>query len=210
MMQLTKSKKLILKSVLFCTIFAFCLSGCKGKGDGKIGDLPGNFNSMTTAQKMDTLFAMYPVNEVAEFICDAALKKSNGVNLDFTEAYAYAFTKLTSEEDQADFIEAYEQYLNTLPLSDKMTLYKLGGSADPLEKVAYEMGLQFLPYIRENHKSVQEIQKELEAFKKLCQNDPDFFRRFMIGFKFALEQDKNIDLDKNIYQTFINYEDTIR
>ena len=72
MMQLTKSNKLILKSVLFCTIFAFCLSGCKGKGDGKIGDLPGNFNSMTTAQKMDTLFAMYPVNEVAEFICDAA------------------------------------------------------------------------------------------------------------------------------------------
>ena len=86
-----------------------------------------------------------------------------------------------------------------------MRVYKLAGSEDA-QKLGYRLGLEYLGSIREDNKSAEQIEKELQSFKKACGTDTAMYRRFIIGFHTALEVDSATDIPKAIYDKFKNYE----
>ena len=79
----------------------------------------------------------------------------------------------------------------------------MAGNIDP-QGLGYELGLEYVTHIRENKMSVDDIRRELNAFKEACVNDSDMYNRFMKGFKTVLKVDHGKDLPEEVYNAFIN------
>lgn len=169
--------------------------------------VPENFNSMNTEKKMEYIMKDRQPDSVALFISDIAMGKVKGASIDMSEAQLYV-TEHYNEDDLVMFVEAVKKYENALPLDQKMKFVKLGGMEDP-ELYSYELGLSYVGTIREDKKDAKHIKKELEALKKASDSDPEFYKRFMKGFKLALKEDRGRDLDEKIFLEFINYQDSI-
>ncbi len=141
---------------------------------------------------------------MARFIIYASLGRVEGAKIDtLAIATNYAYEHLKGS-DLEDFSIAYENLVESLPLADKMKVYKLGGSEDA-QGLGYRLGLEYVTTIREGNMTVADIEKELAAFRAACANDTDTYRRFLIGFKTVLRIDSGKDLPRDVYDKFINY-----
>lgn len=194
---------IILKSLLAALLIL--VAGCS-RGDG--GKLPDNFKTLSTDDQMEYLMATIPADSVARFICDAAMGKVYNARVELQPALLYAYEKY-EEEDLVSFQKALEQYQDELPLHERVRITKLLGIED-LDQYGYDLGLSYVGTIRVEQKSIDQINSELTRLQKECQTDPDFYARFMKGFKTALEYDRHHDLDDKIYLKFISYPDSLR
>lgn len=185
-------------------LVASLLAACSGGNGGK---LPDNFKTLSTVDQMEYLMGNMEADSVARFICNAAMGKVYNVRLELQPALAYAYEKY-DEDNLVKFQVALEQFQDSIPLDQQVKLTKLLGIED-LDQYAYNLGLSYVGTIREEQKTKEQIKQELSALRKECASDPEFYTRFMKGFKTALTLDRHRDLDDKIYQEFINYPDNI-
>lgn len=191
-----------------CALAALALSlmaaSCGGResADGAFGE---GFDKLSDARKVAYVMQNAAPDSVARFICNAALGKVPGASIDtLATATLYAYEHYTDEADLQTFSAAYDEYAASLPLDDKMRIMKMAGEVDP-QGIGYELGLEYVDRIRRSHRSSEEVVREIEAFRKACSSDTMMFRRFLTGFKVALEVDRGKDLPDDIYTKFKNY-----
>lgn len=195
-----------MKRLLFLiSIFSVLLASCGKDKEQKM--LDETFNSMSESQKMEYLMKEKKPDSVALIISDIAMGNIKGASINLNEAYLFAIEHY-DEDDQIKFLEEMKKYESQLPLDKKMKYVKLSGMED-MDQYGYEMGLSYVGAIREDKKDSKQIKQELDEFKKASASDPEFFKRFVKGFKLALEEDRGRDLDDKIYLEFINYQDSI-
>lgn len=209
-MRLNLNKDLSCNSVLrvlgpLLLTILLSLGACSDKKDKSV--LPDNFNNLSTNDKMAYLMKEMQPDTLAGFICNVAMGKVHNVRIELQQARAYAYEHY-NEDQLIDFEEEFSRYEKALPLHDKVKFSKLAALEDP-DKYSYELGLSYVSAIREDGKSIKDVSEELEKLQNECKTDPDFYKRFMTGFKLALEYDRSHDLDDNIYLKFITYPDSI-
>lgn len=164
---------------------------------------PENFNSIGDAGRVDYMIKHVSPDSVARFIIHTSLGHNPGVRIDtLAIATNHAYENLQGDALES-FSTAYDGLVETLPLADKMKVYVLAGSEDP-QKLGYKLGLEYMSNIRNENKTVKDVETELEAFKKACGSDTAMYRRFMIGFRKVLEVDRGHDVPEEIYNRFAN------
>lgn len=191
-------------------MFAICfvcvlLSGCSKE---KTADLPNNFNNLSNDQKMEYLMDKLPPDSVAVFVCDVAMGKVYDSRIELGEAMTYAYTHYDQDQVVA-FDDAMANYQSKLPLHEQVKFTKLSDLIDP-EMYSYELGLKYVGVIREEELDVKQAKEQVDLLMKECKSDPDFYKRFIKGFKAALNNDRGRDLDNNIYTLFISYPDSLK
>ena len=179
------------------------LASCGGKKD-KEGEFPAAFATMGDTARTAWMIEHVPADSLARFIIDASIGKVEGAKIDtLAIATNYAFEHLKGE-DLDKFSIAYDSYVESLPLADKMRVYAQAGTEDP-QGLGYRLGLEYMSNIRDHKKSADEVERELKAFRKACGADTATYRRFLVGFKTVLKVDKGVDVPADIYNRFINY-----
>lgn len=180
---------------------ALILSGCGSKDDSN--GLPANFASLGDAQKVAYMMKSVTPDSVARFICDASLGKTV-VRIDsLAEATLYAYENYR-DADLQTFSVAYDEYAENLPLDEKMRLRKIAAQDDPMG-LGYELGLEYVNIIRLDHKNATTVESEISALRRECLRNPEdslTFKRFMKGFKVALEVDGSTDIPREIYNKY--------
>lgn len=181
------------------------LSGaCHRNGEAAAGMSSADFNSSDDTTKVAYMMKSVSPDSVARFICDASLGKLPDVTLDtFAIAAAYAYENY-NDSSLRIFSEEIDSYSANLPLPEKMKIYFMAGKSDP-QRMGYQLGLEYVNHIRENRMSVEEISKEIAAFKAACADDSVTYNRFIKGFHTVLKLDHGKDLQEEVYEAFINY-----
>lgn len=190
-------------SALFLSlaVFVTLLSSCGGKKDG-VGDLPSNFDKIGDSGRVKVLMTRVSPDSLAHMIIDGALKREGSIRIDtLAVATNYAYDHLRTPEDIDTFGVAYDSYIASLPLGEKMKVYMLGGSEDP-QRLGYRLGLDYMTTIRDGNMTVEQVDKELQEFKRTCGNDTAMYQRFMTGFKTVLELDHGKDVPEAIYNKY--------
>lgn len=180
------------------------VAGCGKKDNGGEG-FPSDFNTKGDQYRVAYMMERVSPDSVARFICNAALGKVEGARIDslsLATLYAYENYK---DSALIQFSDAYIQFESAQSLPDKMRLYVMAGDHDP-QGLGYELGLEYVSNIREDKKTIAEVENEIREFKKACGADTTTYRRFLIGFKTVLDLDRDKDLEKGIYNHFINFE----
>lgn len=178
-----------------------------GSRNGADGDW-SEFNSKSIEGKMKYLTSEMSPEEVAIFVCDASIGKKGNARVSLPEARDYLYSHYTQEQIE-EFEIACGNYVFDLPLHEKVR-YAKADATENIDAYAYELGLGYVGAIRENKKDVSSVKEELKLLQAECKTDRDFYRRFMKGFKLALENDRHRDLDEKIYLNFITYPDTLK
>lgn len=180
------------------------LASC-GSDEEQEKSLPDNFLSIGDAGRVAYVMKQVEADSVARFICDAALGKRENARIDtLAVAVAYAYEHY-NDSSLIAFSREFDEYSANLPLDDKMRIYMMAGNLDP-HGLGYELGLEYVGHIRDKRMTVEQVKKEIEAFKAACANDSDTYVRFMKGFKTVLKIDHGKDLDEKVYQAFIDAE----
>ena len=183
---------------------AALLTGCSGKGETAKGQFPADFNTRDDAAKVRYMMEEASPDSVARFICDGALGKIPGVEIDtIAIAVAYAYENY-NDSSLISFSREFDDYSSNLDLPDKMRIYLMAGLSDP-KRLGYELGLEYVDHIREDNMKVDEVRREIEAFKTACADDSITYVRFIKGFKTVLRLDHGRDLPEDIYNAFIDY-----
>lgn len=175
-----------------------------GSGEKSEGNFPSDFNNLTDTQKVAYVMQHATPDSVARFVCNVPLGKVPGVTLDYNAATIYVYDTYKTE-DQAAYAAAFDSYVDSLPLPDRMRLYSISGAEDP-QGLGYKLGLDYVRSIRDNHMTPDQVEKELKEFKKACGTDTETYHRFIVGFHTVLNLDHGKDLPEEIYTRFINYE----
>ena len=189
---------------ILAAALALTLCAC---GSDKTGgsQWPKGFDAKSDSEKVAYVMERVGPDSVARFICAASLGHVEGAKINsLADATLYAYEHYKQESDLQSFANAYDDYTNRLALADKMKLMQPGGSADP-QAIGYQLGLEYVDMIRSSRKNAQVVTEEVEAFRKACASDTAMFRRFLTGFKVALDVDKGKDLPNEIYLKFKNY-----
>ena len=186
-------------------VIMLALSACKGKNSGGDIDLPENFAQLPDTAQVSFMMKNATPDSVARFICASALGKVPQSQIrNLSIATNYAFEKY-SDNELGIFSNTYDEYVASLPLSEKMTIYAKAGTDDP-QGLGLQLGLEYMQSIREKNLTPEQVEEELKALKIACKNDPEVYKRFLVGFKTVLKVDQNSDVPKEIYERFINYE----
>lgn len=179
------------------------LAACGGR-QGSHGNFPEGFAGMNDAAKMKYMMANASPDSVARFICDASLGRIEGVRIDtLSMAALYAYEHYKDDELQS-FQAAFDGYAENLPLPDKMKLRKLAASDDP-DALGYTLGLEYVNDIRVGKKSPAQVEAEIEAMRVVCTENPEdslTFKRFMTGFRIALDNDGATGIPKEIFEKY--------
>ena len=191
--------------IVLCWI-AVAITGCKKK---EITEVPDTFNSLSTEEKMALLMKKLPPDSIALFVCDAVMDKKSDNKIDINEAISYAYLNY-KEEEQIEFGDAISQYGRNLPLNEQMKFFTLTNLTEDPDAFGYQMGLHYVGTIREEGKDAKQVKEEIDRFMKECENDRATYKRFIKGFKIALQEDRGKDLDEKIYTQFISYPDSIQ
>lgn len=194
------------KTAIFSVIslFLIFLSSCKGRSNGNGDGFPPDFNSKGDGYRVAYMMQHASPDSVARFICFAALGMVPDTHIDtLATATLYAYENYR-DSDAIRFGDEYDRIVSDMPLDKKMRLYVLGGSEDP-QSLGFKLGLEYMSHIREMRLSPDDVEKELNAFRKACGSDTATYRRFIIGFKTVLKADRGKDLSEDIYNRFINY-----
>lgn len=187
-----------------CVLAASIFAGCRGKDDAG-GKWPADFENYSDNAKVEYVMRQSTPDSVARFILNASIGKIPGVSIDtLAQATLYAYEHYKDEKDLQTFSNALDDYVSKVPLSDKMMIMRQAGEVDP-QGLGYELGLEYVDMIRSNHKNAVEVGKEIEALRIACGEDTMMFQRFLIGFKVALDVDRDRDLPMEIYSKFKNY-----
>lgn len=193
----------ILIAAIVSTLAMTVACGKKGSGEG---NFPEGFNSKSDTQKVAYMMEQAPADSVARFIIYASLGKIPDARIDsISIATLYAYENYTDTALQAFSLE-FDRLSEELPIYDKMKLRTLVGAEDP-QRLGLTLGLEYMNQIRIKEMSVDEVKKELAQFKKACADDPDLYARFLIGFRTVLKYDLHSDMPKEIYATFLNYDE---
>lgn len=180
---------------------AIAAVSCGSKEEVQKG-FPANFGSLDDSGRVAYVMAHAEPDSVARFICDAALGKTAGARIDtLAIAAAYAYEHYNDSALIA-FSREFDDYSSNLPLDEKMRIYQMAGNVNP-NGLGYELGLEYVAHIREKRMTVDEVKKEIEAFRMACGSDSSTYKRFMKGFRTVLRIDHGMDLDENVYKTFI-------
>lgn len=181
------------------------LSSCSGKSKGD-NDIPENFMTMGDAGRMEYMMSKVSADSVARFLCDASLGRLEWARIDsLPNAKLYAYEHYRDEEAIAIFDEEFDRYASSLPLTEKRKIYVSSGKSSS-ETVGYDLGLEYVGYIREHDLKVAEVEKEVSDFRTACASDPDTYKRFVKGFRVVLEADHGHDFPEDIYQKFSKLE----
>ena len=194
-----------MKKLIIALIFPLAFMCSCGSKNGSGAHYPDNFDKIGDIERVKYMMERVAPDSLARFVINSALGLNPGAPIDslaLATLYIYDNLKDTNLET---FSVEYDAYIETLPLEEKMKVYMLGGSEDP-QKLGYKLGLEYLGSIRENNKNVEQVEKELKAFKKACGSDTAMYRRFIIGFHTVLDVDKGVDTPGDIYRKFRNYE----
>ncbi len=184
---------------------AAVLAACKGGKSDAGESFPANFNGLPDTARVAYVMKNTTPDSVARFICRAALGQVKGAGIEsLGVATSYAYEKY-SGNDLDSFGDEYDNFVSSLPLADKMRMYVMAGVEDP-QGLGLQLGLEYMQSVRENNLSVDDVKRELKAFKQACGNDSNTYKRFIIGFRTVLEADSGRDMPKAIYDNFINYE----
>lgn len=187
-----------------CVAALGLLVSCGGKS-GSTSGLPDGFDKIGDAGRVQYVMSRVTPDSLARFIIYGALGRNDGVRIDtLAIATNYAYERLKGDELDK-FSTEYDAVVEGLPLGDKMKVYKLGGSEDP-QGLGYRLGLEYMTSIRDGNKSMDQIERELQEFKKVCAEDTSMYRRFIIGFHTVLEVDHGTDVSEEVYKKFVNYE----
>ena len=186
-------------------LLLFLIPACNGNGDNK-GNFPDDFNSLSDKQKVTYMMQHVPADSVARFIIYAALGKVDGVRIDTLNNATLMAYESYSDTALQSFSWEFDRLSEELPLHDKRRLRMLVGSEDP-QRLGLTLGLEYMNQIRIKEMTASRVAQELEAFKKACVDDPDVYARFIIGFRTVLRYDRNSDMPKEIYSTFLNYDE---
>lgn len=189
---------------LFPLSVTLLLTGCGGNTHTAQRQWPADFNLRDDAAKVDYMMKQVSPDSVARFICDGALGKIDGVTIDtIAIAVAYAYENY-SDSSLMNFSREFDYYSSNLDLPDKMRIYLMAGLSDP-KRLGYELGLEYVDHIREDSMKVDDVKREIEAFKTACADDSVTYVRFLKGFKTVLRLDHGKDLPEDIYTAFIDY-----
>lgn len=199
---MTHTARASLPAIAF-TLLMILLSAC-GKGSDGQGAFPKDFDQLSDEAKMEFMMKNVTPDSVARFICDASLGKVDGVRIDtlsMAALYAYEHYK---DDDLQSFQAAFDSYAENLPLADKMKLRTLAASDNP-DALGYQLGLEYVNDIRLGNKTTAQVESEIEALRKACASVPGdtmTFKRFMTGFKVALDQDGSEGIPKQIFEKY--------
>ena len=191
--------------IFLSVIVAVLVTSCGGKNRKEESKFPEKFNLISDSQRIDYMIENASPDSVARFIVLAALGKIEGAKIDslgIATSYAY---EVYSGSELDRFGEEYDQFVNSLPLADKMKIYVMAGVEDP-QGLGLQLGLEYMQAIRENNLSVQDVEKEINVFKEACGEDSATYKRFIIGFRTVLAVDSGRDMPKDIYDRFITIE----
>lgn len=181
------------------------LASCSKRGSDDKGAIPENFDAIGDTARVAFMIQNVEPDSVARFICYGALGRSAQGRIDSLGiATSYAYEKYTGQE-LVTFADEYENFVASLQLPEKMKMYAMAGVEDP-QKLGLQLGLEYMQQIRDKNLSVEQVEKELRAFKKACGDDEQTYKRFIIGFHTVLEADNGHDMPRAIYEKFINYE----
>lgn len=180
------------------------LTGCRKSGTRNGVNVPTDFSTMDDRARVDYLIKRVGPDSLARFLVDASLGDLGSVKIDtLIVAQGYAYEKYENQpEELAIFSSELERYSSSLDLVRKKRLYEMSGLHDP-EGFGYDLGLEYVNNIREHKMTVKEITKEIADLKRSCRNDPDTFKRFVKGFKIALELDRGKGISEEVYQRFM-------
>lgn len=144
---------------------------------------------MNDAAKMDYMIHNATPDSVARFICQASLGRIEGVRIDTLNLAALQAYEYYKDDDLQSFQAAFDDYAESLPLPDKMRLYKLAASDNP-SQLGYKLGLEYANSIREGRMTAAQVEAEISAMRKACSEDPAdslVFKNFMTGFQVVLD-----------------------
>lgn len=175
---------------------------CGGEKGAK-NSYPANFDKIGDVGRINWLSGRVAPDSLARFIIYGSLGQVKGARVDTLAIATNAAYEKLKGQDLDKFSATYDALVESLPLADKMKVYAMAGTEDP-QGLGYRLGLEYINTIRNDHKKVADVSRELEAFRKACATDTATYRRFVIGFKTALENDHGKDLSEEIYNTFIN------
>ncbi len=191
--------------VIFFVSALACLCASCHKSNNANGEFPDNYAAMGDTARVAFMMRNADPDSVARFICRGALGQLGEHYVDSLPlATAYAYEHYQGDQLDA-FSLAYDNFIGSLPLNDKMRIYVLGGTEDP-QGLGLRLGLEYVQSIRDNNLTVDDVEKELKAFKAACGADKDTYDRFIVGFRTVLKADNGTDLPKEIYNKFISYE----
>lgn len=190
-------------SIFPAVCVALLMAGCGRGGSNTQSQYPDNFNAIGDTARVGYMIRTVSPDSVARFICRAALGQLEGTRIDSLGiATNYAYEQYIGKDADL-FGSEYDNFVNSLPLADKMRMYAMAGVEDP-QGLGLQLGLEYMQSIREKNMSVSDVEKELEEFRKACGDDKDTYNRFIIGFRTVLEADSGRDMPKEIYDRFIN------
>lgn len=183
------------------TMVTLALTGCgKSKNNGDSG-FPENFNALPDTARVAFVMKHATPDSVARFICNASLGKVEGAKIDsLAVATNYAYEKYTGE-DIDNFSVEYDSFVASLPLPEKMKMYALAGVEDP-QGLGLQLGLEYMQAIRDRNMTAQDVETEIEAFRKACGSDDDLYQRFLTGFRTVLQVDSGQDVPKAIFEKY--------
>lgn len=188
--------------LLAASILAACaVSSCSKEKKEQATGFPADFSTYTDAGKVDYVMKHASPDSVARFVIDATLGRLGNVRID---SLAIAATHAYSNYNDSSLIvysTTFDEYSSTLPLPDKMKIYAAAGKSVP-QQLGYQLGLEYVSQIRENHKTVGRVKEEMEEFRKACADDTVTYIRFVKGFQTALKVDQGQDLSDEIYKAF--------
>lgn len=176
----------------------------KNRNDGN--NFPEDFDKLSDQQKVAYMMEHASADSVARFIVYASLGKIEGVRIDtLNNATLAAYENYTDTALQT-FSWEFDRLSEELPLPDKMKLRMLVGAEDP-QGLGLTLGLEYMNQIRVRGMKPEEVFEELRELKRASADNMDVYARFIIGFRTVLRYDKNSDMPKDIYDTFLNYDE---
>lgn len=196
-----------MKKTFLLALAALALAGAVscGKGKDKAPVYPENFNNIGDAGRVAWMIRNATPDSVARFIIYGSLGRVDGARIDTLAIATNAAYEKLKGDDLDKFGAEYESIMAGLSLADKMRVYAAAGTEDP-QGLGYRLGLEYLATVRDGSKSVKDVKQEIDAFRDACGKDTSTYRRFLIGFKTVLRVDSGKDVNREIYNTFINYQ----
>lgn len=188
------------RGVLGFVLVGLVLASCGGKDRGDKG-VPASVLHGDDAARVQYVMRNASADSLARFIIYGALGRNGDMRIDtLATATNYAYEHL--QGDSLDiFAREYDALVERLPLADKMKIYALAGTEDP-QGLGYKLGLEYVGSVRDGKKSVKDVDRELEAFRRACGSDTATYRRFMIGFKTVLKVDAGRDVPREVVEKY--------
>lgn len=190
--------------VIALAVLAMVGAASCGKNKDNAPVYPENFGTIGDSGRVAWMIRNATPDSVARFIIYGSLGRVEGARVDTLAIATNAAYEKLKGDDLDKFGAEYESVMAALSLADKMRVYAAGGTEDP-QGLGYRLGLEYLATVRDGSKSVKDVRREIDAFREACGKDTATYRRFLIGFKTVLRVDSGKDVNREVYNTFINY-----